>query len=145
MDVNRARMFVTAWLGILDVESGRIEYVNAGHEYPAIRRADWIFELIKDKHCVPLAASRKAVFRSGEFTIGRGDTLFLYTDGVPEANNEAGELLGNDRMLQILNRLPDADPKDVIANMKDGMAGFVKEADQFDDTTMLCIRFNGPQ
>ena len=145
MEVNRARMFVTAWLGILDVESGRIEYVNAGHEYPAIRRADWIFELIKDKHCVPLAASRKAVFRSGEFTIGRGDTLFLYTDGVPEANNEAGELLGNDRMLQILNRLPDADPKDVIANMKDGMAGFVKEADQFDDTTMLCIRFNGPQ
>ena len=64
---------------------------------------------------------------------------------MPEANNEAGELLGNDRMLQILNRLPDADPKDVIANMKDGMAGFVKEADQFDDTTMLCIRFNGPQ
>ena len=145
MEVNRARMFVTAWLGILDVESGRIEYVNAGHEYPVIRRAGWIFELIKDKHCVPLAASRKAVFRSGEFTIGRGDTLFLYTDGVPEANNEAGELLGNDRMLQILNRLPDADPKDVIANMKDGMAGFVKEADQFDDTTMLCIRFNGPQ
>ena len=145
MDVNRARMFVTAWLGILDVESGRIEYVNAGHEYPVIRRAGWIFELIKDKHCVPLAASRKAVFRSGEFTIGRGDTLFLYTDGVPVANNEAGELLGNDRMLQILNRLPDADPKDVIANMKDGMAGFVKEADQFDDTTMLCIRFNGPQ
>ena len=143
MDVNRARMFVTAWLGILDLTSGRLVYVNAGHEYPAVRSAGGKFTLIKDKHCVPLAASRKAVFRSGEFVVGRGDTLFLYTDGVPEANNEAGELLGNDRMLEILNRLPDADPRGVIENMKEGIAEYVKEADQYDDTTMLCIRFNG--
>ena len=143
MEVNRARMFVTAWLGILDVKSGEIAYVNAGHEYPAVRRAGGSFALFRDAHGVPLAASRRAVFRPGEFTIEPGDTLFLYTDGVPEANNEAGELLGNDRMLEILNRLQDAGPQEVVANVKDGMAGFVKEADQFDDTTMLCIRFNG--
>ena len=72
-----------------------------------------------------------------------GDTLFVYTDGVPEANNEAGELMGTDRMLEILNRMPDASPRDVIENVKAGMAEYVKTAEQFDDTTMLCIRLNG--
>ena len=69
-----------------------------------------------------------------------GDTLFVYTDGVPEANNEAGELMGTDRMLAILNRIPDASPRDVIQNVKDGMEEYVRTAEQFDDTTMLCIR-----
>ena len=140
MEVNRARMFVTAWLGILDLTSGRVVYVDAGHEYPAVRRAGGQFVLFPDKHCVPLAASRKAVFRSDEFMLEAGDTLFVYTDGVPEANNEAGELMGTDRMLAILNRIPDASPRDVIQNVKDGMEEYVRTAEQFDDTTMLCIR-----
>ena len=142
IEVNRACLFVTAWLGILDLKTGQVVYVDAGHEYPAIRRAGGRFSLFPDKHCVPLAASRKAVFRSDEFMLGPGDTLFVYTDGVPEANNEAGELMGTDRMLEILNRIPDASPQDVISNVKEGMAEYVKAAEQFDDTTMLCIRFN---
>ena len=142
MEVNRARLFVTAWLGILDLKSGRVVYADAGHEYPAVRRSGGKFVLFPDKHCVPLAASRKAVFRSDEFMLEPGDTLFVYTDGVPEANNEAGELMGTDRMLEILNRMPDASPRDVISNVKDGMAEYVKSAEQFDDTTMLCIRLN---
>ncbi|WP_051688438.1 PP2C family protein-serine/threonine phosphatase [Butyrivibrio sp. AE2032] len=145
MEVNRAYMFVTAWLGILDLESGRLVYVNAGHEYPVIRRAGGLFELYKDEHSVPLAAREDVEFVSGEFTVGRGDTLFLYTDGVPEANNEKEELLGADRMIEILNREPDAAPKEVIENVKDGISEFVKGAEQFDDTTMLCLKFNGIQ
>jgi sigma-B regulation protein RsbU (phosphoserine phosphatase) len=143
MEVNRARMFVTAWLGILDLKSGRVAYVNAGHEYPAIRRAGREFVLFPDKHCFPLAAFGQAVFRSAEFTLEPGDTLFVYTDGVAEAHNEEGELMGTGRMLRMLNRIPDAGPHDVIENVKSGMAEYVKTAEQFDDTTMLCIRFNG--
>ena len=143
MEVNRARLFVTAWLGILDLESGRVAYVDAGHEYPAIRKAGGKFVLFPDKHSVPLAALRKAVFKSDEFMLERGDTLFVYTDGVPEANNEAGQLMGTDRMLEILNRMPDASPREVIENVQSGMAEYVKTAEQFDDTTMLCIRLNG--
>ena len=143
MEVNRASMFVTAWLGILDLKSGRVAYVDAGHEYPAVRKAGGKFVLFPDKHCVPLAAIKKAVFKSDEFMLEPGDTLFVYTDGVPEANNEAGELMGTDRMLEILNRMPDASPRDVIENVKAGMAEYVKTAEQFDDTTMLCIRLNG--
>ena len=142
MEVNRAHLFVTAWLGILDLKSGRVVYVDAGHEYPAVRRSGGEFALFPDKHCVPLAAIRKAVYRSDEFMLNPGDTLFVYTDGVPEANNEAGELMGTDRMLEILNRMPDADPRDIISNVKDGMAEYVQSAEQFDDTTMLCIRLN---
>ena len=142
MEVNRAHLFVTAWLGILDLKSGRVVYVDAGHEYPAVRRSGGEFALLPDKHCVPLAAIRKAVYRSDEFMLNPGDTLFVYTDGVPEANNEAGELMGTDRMLEILNRMPDADPRDIISNVKDGMAEYVQSAEQFDDTTMLCLRLN---
>lgn len=145
MEVNRAHMFVTAWLGILDLQSGRVVYVNAGHEYPAVRRAGESFEILKDVHCLPLAARLKVEFRSGEFMLSPGDALFLYTDGVPEANNENNELLGVDKMIEILNSIPDADPQAVIANVKDGMAGFVKDSKQFDDTTMLCLRFKGNQ
>ena len=143
MEVNRARLFVTAWLGILDLKTGTVAYVDAGHEYPAVRRAGGKFVLFPDKHCIPLAASKKAVFRSDEFTLESGDTLFVYTDGVPEANNEAGQLMGTDRMLEILNRMPDASPREVIENVQSGMAEYVKTAEQFDDTTMLCIRLNG--
>ncbi len=143
MEVNKAYMFVTTWLGILDLDTGTVRYVDAGHEYPAIRRVGGLFEVISDEHSVPLAASLNAKFVSGEFTLSRGDTLFLYTDGVPEANNEKGELLGKDRMIEILNRKPDAGPKEVIENVKEGIAEYVKEAEQFDDTTMLCVRYNG--
>lgn len=145
MEVNKAYMFVTTWLGILDLKTGRVRYVDAGHEYPAIRRVGGLFEVISDEHSVPLAASLNVEFVSGEFVLGRGDTLFLYTDGVPEANNEKSELMGKDRMIEILNRKPDADPKEVIENVKEGIAEYVKDAEQFDDTTMLCVRYNGMQ
>ena len=143
IEVNRATLFVTAWLGILDLKTGTVAYVNAGHEYPAIRRAGGKFVLFRDRHGLALAASKKAVFRSDEITLEPGDTLFVYTDGVPEANNEAEELLGMDRMIEILNRKPDASPREVIENVQAGMAEFVGTAEQFDDTTMLCIRLNG--
>jgi sigma-B regulation protein RsbU (phosphoserine phosphatase) len=145
MRINKAFMFVTAWMGILTISTGELVYVDAGHEYPAIRRDGEDFDVVIDEHGVPLAASRRAKFKSDTIMIHPGDTLFVYTDGIPEASNAAGEMFGKERMLEALNRDPGADPKTVIANVTDAIDGFVKDAPQFDDTTMLCLKYRGKQ
>ena len=140
---NEAMMFVTVWLGILTISTGEVVYVNAGHEYPAIRRKDGLFTVEKDVHSGPMAASARMKFKSGSFTLNPGDTLYLYTDGVTEANNSEEELFGTDRMLEALNTDPDADAKTVDDNVRAGIAAFVGEAPQFDDTTMLTFKYLG--
>ncbi len=144
MEINKARLFITAWLGILTISTGELKYVNAGHEYPAIRRAGGSFALEKDVHSIPLAASKKAKFRSGTFTLDPGDTIYVYTDGVTEANDENEELFGTERMLDALNRDPDAEPRTIDQHMQEAIAAFAKEAPRFDDTTMLCMKYYGP-
>ncbi len=143
MEVNKAYMFVTAWLGILELSTGELVYVDAGHEYPVLRRKGGLFEVIDDIHSVPLAARRNMTFSSGSFTLGAGDTLFVYTDGVPEARNTEGGMMGKERMLEALNCVPDAGPETIINNMKSAIGDFAKDAPQFDDTTMLCLRYLG--
>jgi sigma-B regulation protein RsbU (phosphoserine phosphatase) len=143
MEVNKAHMFVTAWLGILKLSTGELVYVDAGHEYPALRRKGGLFEVIKDIHSVPLAVKKKMTFESGSFTLNAGDTLFVYTDGVPEANNTEGRMMGKERMLEALNSMPDADPETIINNVKSAVEDFSKDAPQFDDTTMMCLRYLG--
>lgn len=143
MEVNKARLFVTTWMGILEVSTGQVTYVNAGHEYPAIRRKSGEFALEEDVHCPPLAAKKRMTFESGSFVLHPGDTLFIYTDGVPEANNCEEKMFGNEGMLAALNQDPDADPEGIIQNVKESIAEFVQDADQFDDTTMLCIKYFG--
>ena len=143
MEVNRAHMFVTAWLGILKLSTGELMYVDAGHEYPALRRKGGLFEVVDDIHSVPLAARKKMTFDSGSFTLSAGDTLFVYTDGVPEANNTEGRMMGKERMLEALNIVPDADPETIINNVKSAVGDFAEGAPQFDDTTMLCLRYLG--
>ena len=143
MDVNKARMFVTAWMGILTISTGEIVYVNAGHEYPAIRRAGGLFTAEKDVHSAPLAARKKLKFKSGTLVLEPGDTLFVYTDGVTEANNISGEMMGRERMLDALNREPDADPVSLDRNVIEALDEFVQDAPQFDDTTMLVLKYYG--
>ena len=142
-EVNRESMFVTAWLGILELSTGKLMYVNAGHEYPAIQRAGGLFSIEEDVHCAPLASFKRATYKSGSFMLGPGDALYLYTDGVAEANITVEELFGYKRMLDALNKDPDADPETINANVKTAVSDFVKDAPQFDDITMLCLRFKG--
>ncbi len=144
MEINKARMFVTAWLGVLTISTGEVAYVNAGHEYPAIRRKGEAFTVEKDVHGAPLAASRKVKFKPGAFTLHPGDTLYVYSDGVTEATDAEGEMFGRQRMLEALNRDPDADPQAIDQHMQDALRAFVQEAPQFDDTTMLCLKYFGP-
>ena len=139
---NDEGMFVTVWLGILDISTGKGLAANAGHEHPAVRRAGGSFELVKYRHSPALAVMEGMKFREHEFQLNPGDSLFIYTDGVAEATNAENELFGEDRLLKALNRTPDADPRTLLQNMWEDIAGFVGDAPQFDDTTMLALRMN---
>ena len=136
-------MFVTVWLGILQISTGNIVACNAGHEYPVLRKADGVFELIKDKHGIFMGAMPDMKYTEYDMQLEKGGCLFLYTDGVPEATDAASELFGTDRMLEALNKEPQASPEDLLSNVKEAVDDFVKDAPQFDDITMLAITLRG--
>ena len=139
---NDAELFVTVWFAIIDVTTGKGIAANAGHEHPAIRRAGGEFELSIYKHSVAVATMEGIKFREHEFELGHGDTLFCYTDGVTEATDAHNVLFGNDRLLAALNKDPDANTEQICKNVKESINEFVGEAPQFDDITMLCVKFN---
>jgi sigma-B regulation protein RsbU (phosphoserine phosphatase) len=132
-------MFVTVWFGVLEISTGKVTAANAGHEYPIIKKADGEFELFKDKHGFVIGGMDGMRYKEYEFTLEKGGTLFLYTDGVAEATNAENELFGTDRMLTALNQDPNAVPKVLLTNMKKAVDEFVGEAPQFDDLTMLGV------
>jgi sigma-B regulation protein RsbU (phosphoserine phosphatase) len=142
---NVAELFVTVWLGIIEISTGKGLAVNAGHEHPALRRKNGEFALIEYRHSPAVAAMEDMRFKEHEFKLEPGDTLFLYTDGVAEANNSANEFFGTDRMLDALNKEPDAMPEKILNNVLDGIHDFVKGAEQFDDITMLAIKYFGTE
>ena len=141
---NDADFFVTVWLAVLEISTGKGVAANAGHEHPALRRADGSYDLIVYKHSMPVGAMRDLPFREHEFQLNPGDSFFVYTDGVVEATDADKELYGSDRMLQALNRNPDAQPEQMLANISQDIDRFVDGAEQFDDITMLCFRYFGP-
>ncbi len=140
---NDTGLFVTVWTAVLDIRTGKGLASNAGHEHPAIRRAGGKYELVTYKHSPAVAAIEGIGFKEHEFELAPGDSLFVYTDGVAEATNANNELFGTDRMLEVLNRNPDALPEQVLSGVMDGINEFVAGAEQFDDITMLCLRYNG--
>ena len=139
---NDNSMFVTAWIGIIDLKTGIMKCANAGHEYPAIKHQGWQYELFKDEHSLPLAAMEGVPYREYELVLQPGDEFFVYTDGVPEAINEATEQYGTDRMLAVLNEYSDIDMEKRIDIVREDIRKFVGEADQFDDITMLGFELN---
>jgi serine phosphatase RsbU (regulator of sigma subunit) len=140
---NDAEMFVTVWIGIIDLETGLMQCANAGHEYPTIKKAGADFELFKDKHSLPLAAMPDTRIKEYELQMKPGDRLFVYTDGVPEAINEQTEEYGNDRMLNALNRDKDKPMEEILPNVRQDISDFVGEEEQFDDITMLGFTYRG--
>ena len=140
---NEAHMFVTVWLGILEISTGRLTASNAGHEYPVLKRPGGRFELFKDKHGFVLGGMDGMVYREYELQLEPGSKLFLYTDGVPEATDAENELFGKERMLAALNEEPDGTPEQLLKNVRRSVDAFVKNAEQFDDLTMLCLEYRG--
>ena len=139
---NKAEMFVTVWLGILDINTGIITASNAGHEFPAIKH-NGKYELIKDKHGFVLAGMEDLQYKDYEIKLEKGDSLFVYTDGVAEATNITNELFGTDRMIDALNVNANGSCSEIIENVAKAIDDFVLEAPQFDDITMLCLEYYG--
>ena len=140
---NSESMFVTVWLGILDIPGGKITAVNAGHEYPILKMPGGGFELLKDRHGMAVGTMDGVRYREYELALEPGSSLFVYSDGLPEANNSEEELFGMDRTLAALNEAPDAEPQEVLRTVRCAVDAFVGEAPQFDDLTMLCVRYYG--
>lgn len=142
---NDAEMFVTVWLGILDLKTGLMRCANAGHEYPVLMRADGDYELFKDKHAMILAEFENIKMKEYEVQMNPGDRVFVYTDGVPEAVNTKLEQYGTDRMVEKLNRLKNLPQKQILEGMLQDIRNFAGEAEQFDDITMLGLTYTGPE
>ena len=140
---NREEMFVTVWLGILELSTGKLTAANAGHEYPVIKSPNGRFELFKDKHGLVIGGMEGVRYRQYELQLEPGAKLFLYTDGVPEATDADDRLFGTERMLAALNRDPDAESAQLLKNVRFAVDDFVKDAEQFDDLTMLCMEYKG--
>ena len=141
---NREQMFVTIWLGILEISTGRLTAANAGHEYPVLMRAGKDFELYRDKHGFVIGGMEGAEYSQYELQLNPGDKLFLYTDGVTEATDANKELFGSGRMIAVLNERKDTSPTQMLEGVRRAVDDFVKEAEQFDDLTMLCLAYKGP-
>ena len=142
---NPMEMFVTVWLGILEISTGRVTAANAGHEYPTVFRCGGAFELFKDRHGFVIGGMSGARYREYDLQLQPGDKLFLYTDGLPEATDGGKEMFGTERMLAALNRHQGEAPDKMLASMHDEVDAFVGGAEQFDDLTMLCIEYKGTQ
>ena len=139
---NDANMFVTVWAAIIDLETGLMEFGNAGHNHPVIRKKDGSYEFLKSRPGMVLAGMDGVRYRRNEYQLESGDILYLYTDGVTEATNINNELFGDNRLLGSLNEAykEDITMEEVCASVKKDVDLFVDEAPQFDDITMLALK-----
>ena len=139
---NQSEMFVTIWLGVLDLKTGILTAANAGHEKPVLKEKRGKFEILNDKHGIVVGWFKNSKYEEYQIKLEKGTKLFLYTDGVPEATSKNGQL-GLNRMVNILNAHKNDDPTTLVNNLKKDIDAFVGEKDQFDDITMLCIEYKG--
>ena len=140
---NREKMFVTVWLGILDLRSGELTAANAGHEYPIIKHPDSDFKVLKDKHGFVIGGFEMMKYQDYKLPMKPGSKLFVYTDGVAEATDASNTLFGLDRTVAALNRSKDESPQVILKNVDAAIREFVGDAEQFDDLTMMCLEYYG--
>lgn len=140
---NQAQMFVTVWVAILDIKTGKLTAANAGHEYPAIQKSGGEFTLYKDTHGFVLAGMEHMKYREYEVQLEPGDTIFVYTDGVTEAADETEQLYGTERLIHALNLQKGVSPKELLYGVQKDIDMFVGDTIQFDDITMLAMTYWG--
>ena len=143
LEGNDTGLFVTVWLAVIDITTGKGVVANAGHEHPVVRRAGGEFEMIKYKHSPAVSTLEGMVYREHEFELNPGDCVFVYTDGVTEATNENLELMGDERMVEALNRIKGLETEDILPALKNEIDIFVGNAPQFDDITMMIFKYKG--
>ena len=140
---NDASMFVTVFMGILNVHNGKFTFVNAGHNFPLIRRANGAFDWLKSKVRLVLGYMDSASYDDSTIMLAPGDTLFLYTDGVTEAENDKQEMFGNERLIELLNTGTELEPRIILTAVKQAVDAFADDASQHDDITMLALTWAG--
>lgn len=140
---NEAGMFVTAWFGMLDLLTGKVEFVNAGHNPPLVRHKDSTFDYLTSKPSFVIAGMEGMKYRRNEFFLSPGDEVYLYTDGVTEATDSENRLYGEERLVRFLNTLYGLSGEEICHAVKADVADFVGDAPQFDDITMLYLKYNG--
>ena len=136
-------MFVTVWLGFLDLRTGLLTAANAGHEYPILMAPGGEFELLKDRHGLVVGGMEGYPYQEYQLKLEAGSRLFLYTDGLPEATDTENRMFGIERTLKSLNEVKNGTPREVLDHVTKSVADFVGNAPQFDDTTMLCLDYRG--
>ncbi|MBQ2004873.1 MAG: SpoIIE family protein phosphatase, partial [Peptococcaceae bacterium] len=139
---NEAGMFVTAWMGILNLETGLIRYANAGHNPPVVKHKDGTYEYLKGRANFVLAGMEGIRYKEQQLQLQQGDEIYLYTDGVTEAHDINNQLFGEDRLLVSLNETDGMSVDEICRKVKRDVDAFQGEAEQFDDITMLCVRLN---
>lgn len=142
---NTAEMFITAWMGKLDLRTGKLTYANAGHNPPLLRRREGVFTYLRAKPNFVLAGMETTRYRCNELQLAPGDALFLYTDGVTEAFNEQNELFGEGRLEALLAQTDGRNARIVCGAVAESLREFVGKAPQSDDITMLCVRMDAMQ
>ena len=140
---NQVEMVVTVWLGILELSTGRLTAANAGHEYPVLQKPNGSFEILKSRHGLVIGAMEGIKYREYTLPLEPGSKLFVYTDGVPEAAASDNSMFGTQRMMTALNEKKDGTPEQILKNVRRAVDEFVKDAEQFDDITMLCLEYKG--
>ena len=137
-------MFVTVWIGILEISTGRLTASNGGHEYPVLTK-DGRFEMYKDVHSFLVGGMPGVKYKEYELQLNPGDKLFVYTDGVPEAQDSEKKMFGMDRTVDTLNENREGSPKELLQSVRKAVDAFVGDAEPFDDLTMLCLEYKGKQ
>ena len=141
---NIEDMFVTVWLGIIDLSTGKMICANAGHEYPMLKKPGERYEIIKDKHDLVLGAMKGWKYDEYELLMEPGASLFLYTDGLSETINPQEKMFGTDRILEQLNTNPNCSTEETLTGMKEAVDKYIDGKEPFDDLTMMNFAYHGP-
>ncbi len=140
---NDEDLFVTSWVGKLNLKSGEISYVNAGHNPPLIRQNNGDFEYLKENANLVLGGIEGIPYNTKTLNFKPGDMIFLYTDGITEANNDYHGFYGDDRLRDILNKFKDESLSTIITEIKEDVRRFCDNQNQFDDETMIILKYTG--
>ena len=142
---NVQDMFVTVWIGIIDLTSGRMTCANAGHEYPMLKKPGGRYEIIKDKHDLVIGAMKDLEYHEYEILMEPGSSLFLYTDGLPESIGRDDQMFGTERILEELNTRSGSSSEEILRGMKEAVEKYIESMEPFDDLTMMSFVYHGPE
>ncbi len=142
--VNKLGMFVTVWFGLLELATGQLRYINAGHNPPLLLDTNGTAQWLKQRSGFVLAGKRNMKYKTFDLTMSPGQKLLLYTDGVTEAKTAQKAMFGDQRLLDYMTEHVTDGLQKTLAGIKNTVKDFVGDAEQFDDMTMLMLSYQGP-